>query len=226
MVAKSQPSSSLGGRASVKTRGHTKDVVVLRDLAVSDLFREGRVTQVGVGVQARVPQLLRDLLGVLLVRRRDGDDDDLPGREPEGPLARKVFGQDGREPLDRAEDRAVDHDRSDELVSPRAGGDVGGGIGATFGGTVGQVETLRELEVELDRRALVLATEGVRDGDVDLGAVEGAVTRVDGPRARHKLVERLGQHLCVRAPNESCVNKLCTRSDRGKLPSPRQRDGW
>ena len=39
----------------------------------------------------------------------------------------------------------------------------------------------RQLEVELDRRALELAAQGVEDGDVDFGPVEGAVPFVDSP---------------------------------------------
>lgn len=35
-----------------------------------------------------------------------------------------------------------------------------------------EVEVLRQLEVELDRRNLVLSLKGVRDGNVDLRSVE------------------------------------------------------
>lgn len=42
-----------------------------------------------------------------------------------------------------------------------------------------EVEAFGELEIELERRALVVAAEGVPDEDVDLGAVECAVLGVD-----------------------------------------------
>lgn len=56
-------------------------------------------------------------------------------------------------------------------------------------GAVLEVETLRELEVELDRRALEGPTERITDGDVDLGSVERAVSGVQIPLARVLLVE-------------------------------------
>lgn len=85
-----------------------------------------------------------------------------------------------------------------------------------------EIEVLRQLEVELDRRNLVLSLEGVRDGNVDLGSVElqsrrrrkrvgfskhlamycrkkasgmtyGSVLRSDHPLALLVLVELLGQ---------------------------------
>jgi hypothetical protein len=80
----------------------------------------------------------------------------------------------------------VNHDRSHKLVTRRV---------VPLSSAVVELESLRELEVELDRRALVLALEGVLDGDVDLGAVESTVSRVDVPLARDELVEGLGKHL-------------------------------
>lgn len=66
-----------------------------------------------------------------------------------------------------------------------------------------QVEALRELEVELDRRALVCALQGVANRDVDLGAVERAVARVELPFAGvvlfeglFELLERGGRLVC------------------------------
>lgn len=42
-----------------------------------------------------------------------------------------------------------------------------------------EVEAFGELEIELERGALMVAAEGVSDEDVDLGAVECAVLGVD-----------------------------------------------
>jgi hypothetical protein len=67
----------------------TKDEVVLRNLTVPNLLRERRIGEVSVGVKTGVEELRGDLLGVLLVRSGDGDDDDLSGGEPEGPIERR-----------------------------------------------------------------------------------------------------------------------------------------
>ena len=69
------------------------------------------------------------------------------------------------------------------------------GGGGLVRGTVLEVEPLGELEVELDGRALERATERILDFDVDLGAIECTVTRVELPLARVELVQRLGQLL-------------------------------
>lgn len=62
---------------------------------------------------------------------------------------------------------------------------------AIFGRSVFQLESLGELEVELDGGALERTTEGISDGDVDLGAVEGSVAWVDLPLAWVLLLESL-----------------------------------
>ena len=84
-----------------------------------------------------------------------------------------VLDQDRDEPLEAAEDRPVDDDRP-----------VLGVVGAD----VFQVEALRRLVIELDRRALPLPADRVGDVEVDLRAVERAVALVErrraAPRAR------------------------------------------
>ena len=67
--------------------------------------------------------------------------------------------QQRHEPLEAAENRAVNDDR---LVLGIVGADVL------------QAEPLRDLVVELDRRALPLPADGVLDVKVDLRAVEVA----------------------------------------------------
>lgn len=64
-----------------------EDKVVLGQFAVADLFGQRVVRQVGFRVQTGVPKLLGDLVRVFFVRSRDGDDEDLARREPEGPVA-------------------------------------------------------------------------------------------------------------------------------------------
>jgi len=66
----------------------------------------------------------------------------------------------------------------------------------SLGTTVLEVELLRKLEVELDGGALELTLESVRDGDVDLGTVEGTVTRVElplGTATSNELIKSLGK---------------------------------
>lgn len=50
-----------------------------------------------------------------------------------------------------------------------------------FSTSILEVETLGELEVELDGGALEGTMEGVSDGDIDFGTVESPVTWVDFP---------------------------------------------
>ncbi len=85
-------------------------------------------------------------------------------REPQRERAGEVLDQDRDEPLEAAEDGAVDHDRP-----------VLGVVCAD----VLQVEALGRGVVELDRAALPLAAERVRDVEVDLRPVERAVAGVD-----------------------------------------------
>ena len=75
-----------------------------------------------------------------------------------------MFEHDADEPLVGTEDGAVNDDRACDGV---------------FGGHVFEFEALGELEVELNRRALDLAAEGILDEDVDFGAVECAVLGIE-----------------------------------------------
>ena len=75
-----------------------------------------------------------------------------------------MFDEHADEPLQRAHERPVDHDR------PVLGAIVAG---------VGHVEPFRQVEVHLDGGALPRAAQLVLDLDIDLGAVEHAFARVD-----------------------------------------------
>ncbi len=63
----------------------------------------------------------------------------------------------------------------------------------------GHIEALRQVEVELDRAQLPLAADGVRDLDVDLGAVERGLTLIH-PVGDPRPFERLSQRLSRRHP--------------------------
>ncbi len=105
-----------------------------------------------------------DGLGGVQVAVRQRQHRRLHGRQPHRERAGVVLDQQRHEPLEAAEDGAVD-DHRPVLGVVRA--------------RVLQVEALRHLVVELDRRALPLAADGVGDVEVDLRAVEGAVALVD-----------------------------------------------
>ena len=95
-----------------------------------------------------------------------------------------MLDEDAEEPLDGAQQRPVHHDR---LVLVVVGADVA------------QPEPLREVEVELHRRQLPGAPDGVDDLDVDLGTVE-----------RGLALDALVRHAAV-------VEDLCQRR-LGELP--------
>ena len=72
---------------------------------------------------------------------------------------------------------------------------------------VSQVEPPGQLEVKLDGGALVLSLERVLQGDVDLGAVEGAVAGVELPR-QSSAIQGGGEICLCLVPN---LKKVVTR---------------
>lgn len=50
--------------------------------------------------------------------------------------------------------------------------------------TILEIESLRKLEVQLYRSTLVRSFESILNGDIDLGTIERAVTRVELPFPR------------------------------------------
>jgi hypothetical protein len=97
------------------------------------------------------------------------------------------------ESLQAAQDRPVDDDgpRHDGLVR----------------GAIPQVEALRQLEVQLDRRALERPAQRVTDGNVDLGPVERAVAGIQLPLAGVVLFERLRELLNGNARITSAISE-------------------
>src|SRR5689334_11682313 len=92
---------------------------------------------------------------------RDGQHDGLNGRDPEREVAPRVLDQDADEALERAQDRAMHDDRP--VLAPVLA-------------DVLQVEALGVLEVALDRPELPGTADRVLDAEVDLRAVERAVS--------------------------------------------------
>ena len=76
-----------------------------------------------------------------------------------------MLGEDADEPLDGAEHHGMDHNGA--MLFP-------------IGAHIGDIEAFRHLEIQLDGAALPGTADGVLQVEVDLGAVEGAVSLVDG----------------------------------------------
>mmetsp|Transcript_3792 Transcript_3792/g.4275 ORF Transcript_3792/g.4275 Transcript_3792/m.4275 type:complete len:638 (+) Transcript_3792:646-2559(+) len=96
---------------------------------------------------------------------RDGHNHDLAWAEPEWPLAGEVFSEDGNHTLHATHDSAVDDHRT---------------LSACLCGVI-EVEADWQLEVELHSSTLEFAAEGVKDRDVNLGTIEGAISWVELP---------------------------------------------
>eukprot|EP01136_Pigoraptor_vietnamica_P037807 Opistho-1_new@106270 len=171
------------GAVLLLTLADDENVVELRRLRAENLLRERQtVVVIDVDVVAGIVDGGAHLLGKGLELGRDGEDDRLPRGQPEGPLAPKALRENRNHALDRAQDGAVDDDGALLLLR--------------LGAHVRQVEPIRQVEVKLDRRALVRALEGVHDRNVDLGPVERAVLGILLPVRANLLrepVERLGQ---------------------------------
>jgi hypothetical protein len=115
---------------------------------------------------------------------RDGHQAQLLRREPQGERAGEVLDEHAAEPLERAEDRAVDHHRAmSKVVLPG----------------VLHVEALRESEIALHGRELPEAADRIAEVKVDLRPVESALARIDRRRhdvavARLDLLEHAAHH--------------------------------
>lgn len=96
----------------------------------------------------------------------NGEHGHLSRTEPERPFAARVLDQDSHHTLDRSQHGAVDDD---------------GRVRLAISTIVLELEVDRQLEVQLNRSALVLALQSIRHHDVDFGAVECTVACVDSP---------------------------------------------
>src|SRR6202023_681497 len=107
----------------------------------------------------------------------------LYGREPNRERSGVVFDQDAEEALDRAVEGAVDHERL---------------FAGTVFGYVFEIETLRQVEVELHGRELPQAPDGIDQLDIDLRSVKRGLARnrlvLDVQLFQH-FFERAGRHI-------------------------------
>ena len=141
-----------------------EDVRELLQLGLADPRAERLLGLAEDGPEAVALQPVDDAGGVGVVVAAHREHPDLlrgqPGRERAG----VVLHEHAEEPLDRAEQRAVDHDRLVALV---------------VGADVLDAEALGRLEVELDGGHLPGAADGVAGLHRDLRAVEGAAALVE-----------------------------------------------
>src|SRR6266540_7559752 len=132
----------------------------LLHLGPADARAELLVAVVQLDAQARGTQAARDLARRSGEPVGDGQHGRMDRSDPEGEVPGRMLDQDPQEALDRAENRAVEHDRA-MLLAVLA--------------DVGQIEALAVFEVALDRPELPRASQGVFHAEVDLGSIEGAV---------------------------------------------------
>lgn len=92
-----------------------------------------------------------------------------------------MFRDDSNETLETSKDSTVDDDWA--------------GHDRFIGGAVSQVEALWQLEIKLDGSALEGATQSIPNRDINLGAVECAVSWIELPFSGIVFVERLRELL-------------------------------
>src|SRR5579875_3044496 len=163
------------GAAGLFLIAEDKDIGCLLVGKVADLSVHLFVAQVGFDAQARLFQLLFDLLGIACVALADGHQTHLHGRKPQRECSGVVLDEHAEEALDRAEEGAVDHYRLMAL--------------AVFANVL-ELEARREIEVELNGGELPETAEHIDQLDVDLGAVEGGFA---GEGLKRKAA--VGEHL-------------------------------
>src|SRR5918994_313133 len=161
----------------------------LLELRVTDPPAKGLVALVDVHPEALRLEPTAKLLYGSAMGLAHGDQPDLHRREPEGEGPRVVLGEDADEPLQRAEQGAVDDHRR---------------VLGVVGSHVREPELARHLVVGLDRPHLPGAAERVAHVQVDLRSVEGALAWADDvldpmPLER-RLQDRLGVVPFLRGP--------------------------
>lgn len=105
--------ANVGGAVLGLRGADDENKVVLRDAGVPDLLHQGgALVPVHLGGVVCQVEPVGHRLGVPEELGVDGDDEGLARREPKRPLAAEVFAEDGKHPLNRAQDGTVDDDRA------------------------------------------------------------------------------------------------------------------
>lgn len=125
---------------------------------------------------------------------RNRDDQYLPWTEPERPLARKVLRGNRDESLQAPQNRTMYHHRPvHSLLCLLAF--TSGSWAALVGPAILELESLGKLEVELNGGALEGSFQRVLDANINLGAVERAVTWVQFPFPWNEAVQGVAELL-------------------------------
>src|SRR5690606_1443908 len=143
---------------------HHDHVGELLQARLADLVADTVGPEIGFTAQAGVEESFGDLTGVLAEPFAHGNHGELHRREPHRERARVILDDDTHEALEAAVAGAMQHHRR---------------VSLTVGTHVGEAKPSRHREVELDGAALPRTFEYVADVEVDLRAVERAVTFVD-----------------------------------------------
>ena len=126
--------------------------------------------------------------------------------EPEGPLALEVLEKNSEGSLHRTENSSVDNDWT--LL----------GFLTLACRLVSEVEANRQLEIELNSGCLMDSVQAILDLDIDLGTVEGTITRIDLPVAlSSELIQRLRELSLRLVPELQITHGLLRTSREGQL---------
>src|SRR5574341_344263 len=136
----------------------------LLHFGIPDLEADLLVPNIHLRTRLRRSQTVGHLAGIGLEAVRHRDDPGLHRGKPHREGTGIVLDQDTEEPLQRPEEGTVNHE---------------GPMRPVIVPDIGDVETLRQVEVELDGRALPGPTEGILHLQVDLRPIEGTTPLLD-----------------------------------------------
>lgn len=171
----------------------TKNKVVLFQLSSADLLLECVAAKVRVGVESLLLEDALDLSGIVVDRGHHRHHQNLAGAEPERPLSSEMLRQHTKHSFEAAKDGTVNHDGSRVACRQIVIEGVATITDSTLilASNVSELEALGKVEVELDGTALVVSTQSVIEGDVDLGPVESTVACVELPLGTSLLSKRV-----------------------------------
>lgn len=144
---------------------------------LADFLVDLLVRQVGVRANTGCLELQAHVARIVIGIRHDGGDHRLHWRQPEGQAAGMVLDENAGEPLQRAEDGAMQHDRRVAV--------------AVFADVLG-IKAAGQVQVHLDGAALPVAADGIAQHELQLGAVERAFAGEQAVVDAHRL-QRIGQ---------------------------------
>ena len=179
----------------------TKDEVVLCQLSTANLLLHGVAANVNVDIVLVISEDLLQFLHVIVHRGHDGDDQDLTWTKPVRPFAAKMLDQDSQEPLETANDGAMNDDRACPTGARFIRLRLSFSFLLAFIHLRLLIRHILELEIEgalvvqLERGALEFSLEGIGNRNVDLWPVKSTVAFVNGPvislEIRHGLLQLL-----------------------------------